>query len=78
MELFRIKIDFSNVPSKYKTIYEWDDRYFTTFKAAKDAYWDDGKQSGCNVIVEFKKDPVEAKKQNWLGDWVEVQEHRSM
>jgi len=78
MELYNILIDFSNVPSEYKRLFEWDDRYFTTLESAQSTSWEDRVQGGCNVVVEYKKDPEKAREDNILGDWVEVDEHRAI
>ena len=72
MELFKITIDFSNVPSKYTVIYEWDDRRFTSLESAQNASWKDRVQGGCNVVVKWVKDPKKAKEFNYAGDWYDA------
>ena len=78
MELYHIYSNFSNVPSKYKTICEWNDRLFTSLNDAQNASRKDRVQGGCNVVVEYQYNPTRAKEWNVDGDWVEVNTHRAM
>jgi hypothetical protein len=77
MELSRIKIDFSNVPSKYTVIYEWDDRHFTSLESAQNASSRDRVQGGCNVVVKWVRDPKKAKEFNYAGDWYDADTYRA-
>jgi len=77
MELFNIFFDLSNIPSKYQTIYEWGGRYFTHIQSAQNAAQNDRVQSGCNVIVEYTKNPKKAKEFNMCGDWYESNSYRA-
>jgi len=71
MELFNIKDSLSNVPKKYKRVYEWDGRVFTTKESANQASLKDRVQGGCNVIVEYIRDRKKAKEYNYAGEWYE-------
>ena len=77
MELSHIKIDFSNVPSKYTVIYEWDDRKFNSLESAQNAYSRDKVKGGCNVVVKWVKDPKKAKEFNYAGDWYDADTYRA-
>ena len=78
MELHNIHDSLDNIPSKHKTIYEWNGRYFTHFKSAQDAYSSDRVQGGCNVVVEYKRNKKRAKKLNMCGEWYESDSFRAM
>jgi len=75
MELFQIKLDYSNIPPEYTVIYEWDNRHFTSLESAQNASWKDRVQGGCNVVVKWVKDPKKAKELNYAGDWYDADQY---